>query len=1174
MPGLSTPIGELRSEYGVVVVGSGYGGAIAAYRMAEHAAAHPQPQTGLPGFSVCLLERGIERQAGDFPSSFAGAVTQIQADTKVGRFGRRTGLFDFRLNRDISVLVGCGLGGTSLINAGVMLEPTDPVLDDPRWPAALRDTREVEKYFNTVRQALGVSLCPTDIDLDKAKWMSTAAAHLEAKMRPAPVAVSFTTQVNRFGVQQKRCVLCGNCITGCNHSAKNSVAMNYLPGAAKAGAALFCGVETRAVERGPDGWWLVHARLNDRPFGTFGRPDIVIRARMVFLAAGTLGSTEILLRSSTRYKLPVSSQLGRRFTGNGDVIAFSYNTPDRVNGFGHGAHIPADASVGPTIAAMIDERSKGHEKKGAMIQEGAIPGALGFVLRFGAPVMARATHLLADTTVDFRLRHIWREFDSAIRGVRHGALARTQTFLAMGHDDGAGRIQLRNDRVRIVWHQAGYQNIYQVIARRLRQITKVMKGRYVINPFWSRLFGRRLMTVHPLGGCCLADAADTGVVNANGEVFSGDSGDAAHPGLYVCDGSIVPVSLGTNPALTISALAEHIAAGATRNPLLVPAPSPPAASPGTINRPAAGLYYAERLSGRLQLGMQSTRFKVVLHLSSENVDKLLTSSQHQLQIVGVAFTPDLEQKQWTVSEGSLSVLVDDPRAVDTKLLVYRLKLTDANGESVWLRGHKVVSPASLRRNLWRATTRVPFVIYHERPAEPAGRVAVCVCEDVERWDLRNDLRALSEASAAGPQILGAGALSSTATDALRMALSMTVVREPRLVRRARWICRFVLGFFVRTIIELRVPLLRPTRKINPFEKQSKVHVSYPSSDVVVKDTGGPLPRFALTHYRGAECDLDRTPVLLAPGFGMSADAFRAGTPSIAQYLHDHQYDVWLLDYRGSDKLDISLTQFTLDDLADDFADAIKRLHRLYDDHPRYRIRVVAHCVASLTMQMALLKGAVSATSLHSVVLSQSFAFIDPPLINRLKAKLRLPDVLAFLNFRAVLTSDFDQRSSYRTRALDRLLHLYPSAERCGEGVCRRLLLMYGEVIRHDQLDHATHSSLYDMFDRANLRTFSHLAKMFARGHIVDRDGRNTYLTPTGGKHIDVPITLIQGTANGLFRARGAIRTHEWLLTHGRFGPNNADKFTLRMIPGYGHLDHFIGRHAAKDVFPIIRSALS
>src|SRR4029079_16288071 len=180
---------------------------------------------------------------------------------------------------------------------------------------------------------------------------------------------------------------------------KNTVAANYLAGAANAGAAIFCGVETRAIEKGPDNTWLVHVRLTDKARRPFGNPEIVIRARMVFLSAGTLGSTEILLRSRARYGLSVSDALGRKFSGNGDIIAFGYNTPARANGFGYGRVVSPKAPVGPTIAAKLDERTT-PGATGAMIQEGTIPGALRFPLRFGAPVMARVTNLVADGSFD------------------------------------------------------------------------------------------------------------------------------------------------------------------------------------------------------------------------------------------------------------------------------------------------------------------------------------------------------------------------------------------------------------------------------------------------------------------------------------------------------------------------------------------------------------------------------------------------------------------------------------------------------------------------------------------------------------------------------------------------------------------------------------------------------
>jgi cholesterol oxidase len=126
---LASPIDRMSREYDVVVVGSGYGGAITASRLAR------------AGLSVCILERGEEFQPGDFPEGPTDGLREIQMDMPDRRMGSPTALFDFHINTEISVLTGCGLGGTSLINANVAVRPDDRVWLDPVWPEAIRPTR-------------------------------------------------------------------------------------------------------------------------------------------------------------------------------------------------------------------------------------------------------------------------------------------------------------------------------------------------------------------------------------------------------------------------------------------------------------------------------------------------------------------------------------------------------------------------------------------------------------------------------------------------------------------------------------------------------------------------------------------------------------------------------------------------------------------------------------------------------------------------------------------------------------------------------------------------------------------------------------------------------------------------------------------------------------------------
>jgi cholesterol oxidase len=124
---LSSPIQNIREHYTVVVVGSGYGGGIAASRFAR------------AGQRVCLLERGQERQPGEFPQNELEAAEQLQTDGPEGHVGCRTGLYDMRLNADVNVFVGCGLGGTSLVNANVSMRADPRVFEDARWPKAIRE---------------------------------------------------------------------------------------------------------------------------------------------------------------------------------------------------------------------------------------------------------------------------------------------------------------------------------------------------------------------------------------------------------------------------------------------------------------------------------------------------------------------------------------------------------------------------------------------------------------------------------------------------------------------------------------------------------------------------------------------------------------------------------------------------------------------------------------------------------------------------------------------------------------------------------------------------------------------------------------------------------------------------------------------------------------------------
>lgn len=210
---LSSPRDQIEPAYDVVVVGSGYGGGVAASRLAR------------AGQSVCVIEKGKEFLTGEFPSRLPELRRELQINGSKMRSGSRTGLFDFRLGADIHVLVGCGLGGGSLINAGVALKPDPRVFSDAVWPDEVIRDGLLDIGFGRASAMLRPTPYAKAAELTKYRALDAASAAFGDVPVAAPVVVSFEDNVNPAGVSQPACTLCGDCCSGCNVGAKNTVAM-------------------------------------------------------------------------------------------------------------------------------------------------------------------------------------------------------------------------------------------------------------------------------------------------------------------------------------------------------------------------------------------------------------------------------------------------------------------------------------------------------------------------------------------------------------------------------------------------------------------------------------------------------------------------------------------------------------------------------------------------------------------------------------------------------------------------------------------------------------------------------------------------------------------------------------------------------------------------------------
>jgi cholesterol oxidase len=1120
MQRLSSSPTDILSQYDVVVVGSGYGASIAASRLAR------------AGKSVCVLERGREFLPGDFPDTVPRALEEMQASLPHGRVGSDTALFDFHVDDDINVLRGCGLGGTSLINANVSIRPDPRVFQDPVWPAGLRtdvDTRLAQGFRRANNMLKPVPYPATLPPLAKLSTLERSAERLKQPFRRVDINVTFEdlSAGNHVGVPQHACTSCGDCVSGCNAGAKNTTAMNYLPDAHNHGARIFCGVLVRRVEKTTDGL-VVHYVLPGSGRDRFDGPEQFVKAQVVVLGAGALGSTEILLRSA-RHGLSISEQVGHRFGGNGDVLGFSYNTEDPVNGIGLGHRRPSDHEpVGPCITGVIDARGGDRPlDEGMIIEEGVVPGALAPILP-EALAVAATSHALGAALDPGKSTRI---AESLIAGAYRGAAHHTQTYLAMGHDGADGQLYLEGDRLRVRWPGVGDKPIFSAINQTLENCAAANGGTYVKNPTWSTLLKHALVTVHPLGGCSMGEDAETGVVNHKGQVFRGPSGADVYDGLYVADGAVVPRSLGANPLFTISALAERICELLAEDRGWTIDEKPHKRKPRNGAAMATGVQFTETMKGYFfqdatvdyQAGYEQgqkvdSSFRFVLTIRAQDADALIRDPNHLADMTGTVEAPALSPHPLTVSQGKFNLFIHSTDQVDTKKMIYRMVLTDVAGKSYFFHGFKLVHDDH-EHDLWPDTTTLSITLYEGGTDE-------------------------------GP-VVGKGILRLDAADFAKQLTTMKALNAPDRATGLHALGRFGEAF-AGDLIETYGGVLAPNPVLAPgAQPRARRPLRAPVPETHAITTGDKV-RLKLTRYEGGR----KGPVVLAPGFGNRAAVYALDTveTSFVEYLVKHGYDVWLFDRRSSPALSAARTPYTIDHEAKyDWPAAIDAVRKLTGAAD---VQVVAHCMGAMTLLMATIEGL---KAVRSAVCSQVTTYFHTDALNRLKAQIGLANGLAAIGIRNV-NALF--RPNLGDAAIETVLQLFPAsqAERCRDPVCHRIFGIFGPVYTHSQLDSATHRAMSEIFGVANVTVLKHLLKILRAGKAVDAKGKDAYL-PHVARLSGYPIHFIAGTKNEICKPSASEQLYQELAKPG------SDQFTRTVFDGYAHLDCFVGKNAAKDIFP-------
>ncbi|EKX67841.1 GMC family oxidoreductase [Streptomyces ipomoeae] len=697
----------MRDQYDALVIGSGFGGAVAACRLAQ------------AGRRVGVLERGRRYTLGTFPRDWSDPLNGWL-------FQHDQGLFDVRPVNEMTIVQGAAYGGGSHIYANVHLRmPADGFAQG--WPRGY-DRASLDPYYDLVAWMLDVNTVSADqphgVPLKTVRTRQAAERMGRGdQVVLTPLAVDFgdpnTLHTNKFGAQQYGCRHVGECDIGCNYQAKNTLDLNYLTVAERHGAEVGTRCEVTRITPTQDGAYQV--LYTDHGEGGAERR---ITAPVVVLAAGAVNSTELLLRCRDQHgTMPrLSAALGRRYSGNGDYLGFAFGTD-----------LPMEPSSGPTITSgIVHDRGRGAARRWFIFQEGGFPREIAGLLQ-----------LLGEH--DERLIGLHRAQDEVLEGIRKAARERIGTdekdgehsavFLAMGRDTADGRISLVpvTHDLRVTWNLSRNLGLYETEERFCKDMAEALGGKAAANPLWRAL--RLPVSVHNLGGCVMADDPSQGVVDAGGEAFG-------YPNLFVLDGGCLPASTGVNPAHTIAAVAERnverLIRRITGQPRwtaperqhAVPVADPlaavrvPAGGTPAPSAPGTGLRFTETMHGRLTAPGDAaprpeaeTSFRVTV--TAPVLADFLDDATHPMAAHGTVQVPGITGRDGAQVAGGVVNLLTAGDNRDARKMIYTLPFFGQDGRPYLLDGVKDVRDHG-RFDIWGSTTTLHTRV--RRGSTPDGPV--------------------------------------------------------------------------------------------------------------------------------------------------------------------------------------------------------------------------------------------------------------------------------------------------------------------------------------------------------------------------------------------------------------------------------------------------------------------
>ncbi|MCP3935361.1 MAG: GMC family oxidoreductase [Actinomycetia bacterium] len=514
-----------RDEVDVVVIGSGFGGAVSALRLAEK------------GWSVIVCEAGKRFGSDDFAETSWDTRRFLWAP-KLGCHGIQR----INLLSDVMVLSGAGVGGGSLVYANTLYEPLPQFYSDGQW-AHIADWRlELAPHYDTAKRMLGVVENPHDSPADLVMMRVADEMGVRDTYRRTPVGVFFgegpgTPSKDPFfgggGPDRAGCKECGACMTGCRHRAKNTLDVNYLHLAESLGVEIRASTEVVDVERQGERWVV----RTTRP-GLRKRSASTISARHVVFAAGALGTQRLLFDLVDRGRLPnASERLGELTRTNSEAIVSATAPSNSTHDFTSGVAITSSFHPDEETHVEPVRYGKGSNSMALLTTTlvdggGSVPRPVRFLSQIVRhPIQFARSLSVRRWSERSMIILVMQSHDNSLRTFPKKGLLTRRTRLASTQGHG---------KPNPTWIPAANET-----ARRAAKNIGGQPG-----GGWNEAVLDIPATAHLIGGCPIGDSSETGVIDPYHRLYGAE-------GIHVVDGAAVSANLGVNPSLTIAAQAER-----------------------------------------------------------------------------------------------------------------------------------------------------------------------------------------------------------------------------------------------------------------------------------------------------------------------------------------------------------------------------------------------------------------------------------------------------------------------------------------------------------------------------------------------------------------------------------------------------------------------------------------